>query len=730
VTLFKAATSSIGRTTIAGARHLARLSRVLGSGWGRRAGWLTLIVFTILQLVAGGVFTTPRLALFDLYQRKMPRHWESGPVVIVGIDNKSLAEKGQWPWPRQLDAQLVKKIVAGHPAALGIDLVWSEPDSLSPERVLGQEGDIPPAIRSALSQLPSHDDLLRNALASGPIAIGVGGIDIPTDPAQRLPAARGPWTPFRSFAHGTDPKMLVPRYFGALRSIPELDNAGDNLGHGFLSVTADPDGVYRRMPMVSSVAQTLVPGLALEMLRLAANAQAVTLYSEKTRIQGVAVGPLDIPTQADGSLWINFTNHRDARFVSAADVLDGTLPPDIFDQRLVLIGVNGLGEDRDQRLTPLGQMPGTEIQAQILENILDGRVVTRPSWTGIVETALTLVFGLILIAVLPLLHLRWQGPFALVVIALLAAVGAGFWHQQLMLIDVATPMIGQGLLVAAFVSGSFAEADRQRRRLRRELEDRKLTAARTEGELEAARRIQMGILPTADSVSHDQRFDLAAVLVPARQIGGDLYDFFMIDDDRLFLEVGDVSGKGVPAALFMAQGKSLCKSAALRGDIDIGEIINRANAEISRDNSEMLFITMFASILNLATGELHFCNAGHDAPILLRTGERPQSVDGDGGPPLCIIEDFPYRTEVRQLQPGDLLCITTDGISEAMNGSGALMGRTHAEAILGAMPDDASAAAITDGLLAAVAEFVAGAEPSDDLTILTVRWLGPRAVWD
>jgi adenylate cyclase len=281
------------------------------------------------------------------------------------------------------------------------------------------------------------------------------------------------------------------------------------------------------------------------------------------------------------------------------------------------------------------------------------------------------------------------------------------------------------LVFAAFVGGCFAEADRHRRRLRQELEVRKLAAAKAEGELEAARRIQMGILPTAASVAGDPRFDLAALIVPARQIGGDLYDFFKTDADHLFLEVGDVSGKGVPAALFMAQGKSLCKSAALRGDIDIGEIINRANAEISRDNSEMLFITMFAGILNLVTGELQFCNAGHDAPILLRSGEPPQSVNGDGGPPLCIVEDFPYMTEHRQLQPGDVLCITTDGITEAMTESGALMGREKTETVLAAMPADASAAAITDGLQAAVAEFVAGAEPSDDLTILTVRWNGP-----
>jgi serine phosphatase RsbU (regulator of sigma subunit) len=145
----------------------------------------------------------------------------------------------------------------------------------------------------------------------------------------------------------------------------------------------------------------------------------------------------------------------------------------------------------------------------------------------------------------------------------------------------------------------------QRRRLR-------LAAARTEGELEAARRIQMGILPNPAGLQGDGRFDLDALMIPARHIGGDLFDFFQIDAGHLFFSVGDVSGKGMPAALFMALGKSLCKSCALHGEPEIGAIINRTNREISRDNPETLFITLFAGILNLATGELRFCNAGHD----------------------------------------------------------------------------------------------------------------------
>jgi serine phosphatase RsbU (regulator of sigma subunit) len=689
--------------------------RALGQGWGRRAAWPVLIVFLVLQIVAGSTFSTPRLALFDLYERTMPRYRDSDPVKIVAIDDASLAAIGQWPWPRQLDAQLIHKILDQHPAALGIDLLWSEPDRQSPEEFLKQANDLPQAATDAMRQLPSHDSLLRNALSAGPVVIGLGTQD-------RGPGPAGPLPPVREIGGTVETWKLLPEFNGAIRSIPELDRAAP--GHGLLSVAPDADGVYRRLPMFSVVAGRLVPNFSLETLRLAAHSPSIALYLKDHGVKGVAVGDLKLPTQSDGSMWINFSPRDDRRFVSAVDVLNGKVPADAFEQRIVLIGVTGLGQSSDMRMTPLGFMHGTEIHGQLLENIIAGQLAQRPGWARLAEPALTFVVGLILIVALPLVRQPWQTLLVGSLLLFCATLGFELWHMKLMLVDVATPIVGQGLVVAAFIGGSFAEADRQRRRLRRELEERRLAAAKTEGELEAGRRIQMGILPTADTVAHHARFDLAAVLVPARQIGGDLYDFFMIDDDHLFLTVGDVSGKGVPAALFMAQGKSLCKSAALRGDVDIGEIINRANAEISRDNAEMLFITMFAGILNIATGELHFCNAGHDAPILLRAGEPPQAVNGEGGPPLCIVEDFPYMTEIIRLEPGDVLCITTDGITEAMNGKGELLGRGRTEAALAAMPPDASAQAITDGLQAAVAEFVAGAEPSDDLTILTVRWVG------
>ena len=165
---------------------------------------------------------------------------------------------------------------------------------------------------------------------------------------------------------------------------------------------------------------------------------------------------------------------------------------------------------------------------------------------------------------------------------------------------------------------TLAEATRQRRALERVVQAQREDSARMAGELEAAQRIQTATLPRAELLHGDRAHRSAATMMPAREVGGDLYDFFMLDDRRLFFLVGDVAGKGLSASIFMAVSKALYKSAMLRApDADIGAIMAAANAEVSRDNAEMLFVTAFAGILDLDTGELDYCNAGHDNPYRL-----------------------------------------------------------------------------------------------------------------
>jgi serine phosphatase RsbU (regulator of sigma subunit) len=184
------------------------------------------------------------------------------------------------------------------------------------------------------------------------------------------------------------------------------------------------------------------------------------------------------------------------------------------------------------------------------------------------------------------------------------------------------------------------------------------------------------MLPSAAALHGDPRVDLHADMTPARVVGGDLYDFFFVDADRLFFLVGVVAGKGLSASLFMAVSKALCKSIALRAaGAPIGAVMTQANAEVSRDNAAMLFVTAFIGILDLESGELTYCNAGHDDPYALHaTRAEPVRLQGGDGPGLCVVDDFQYRGAAYRLEPGEMLCIVTDGIVEAQDGTGGLYG--------------------------------------------------------
>jgi len=240
----------------------------------------------------------------------------------------------------------------------------------------------------------------------------------------------------------------------------------------------------------------------------------------------------------------------------------------------------------------------------------------------------------------------------------------------------------------------------------------------------------MGMLPDPSAVAGlPPHIDLYALLEPATEVGGDLYDAFMIDERHFFFIVGDVAGKGVAASLFMALSKTLCKSTALRTGVSLEALINAANEEISRDNPGMLFVTAIAGIVDVKTGKTQLCRAGHDAPILARPGVSPQFMEIEAGPPLCVLENFRYPARQAALLPGDALVLISDGITEAQNLDEALYGRDRIlDYLQKRNPAQSTAEELCRGLYAEVKQFSGTAIQSDDITIMAIRFLETNQV--
>jgi sigma-B regulation protein RsbU (phosphoserine phosphatase) len=250
---------------------------------------------------------------------------------------------------------------------------------------------------------------------------------------------------------------------------------------------------------------------------------------------------------------------------------------------------------------------------------------------------------------------------------------------------------------------------------------------RIESELKIAHTIQMSFLPKRLLPGRaGEAFELEALLEPAKEVGGDLYDYFFVDEDHLFFTVGDVSDKGVPAALFMAVTKTLIKGIA-SDVIPPSEVLTRVNRELCSENTEAMFVTVFCGTLDLKTGELRYSNAGHNPPLALRQSGVAEWLDVPPGLVLGVDVDSVYETRTGRLRPGETLLVYSDGVTEAMNPKRQLYSDARLKEVAGGCSGKGAAEAVQT-VLRSTREFAAGATQSDDITILAVRYKGPSSV--
>jgi len=237
--------------------------------------------------------------------------------------------------------------------------------------------------------------------------------------------------------------------------------------------------------------------------------------------------------------------------------------------------------------------------------------------------------------------------------------------------------------------------------------------ANLEHELKIANAIQMAMLPKSVN-SPSETIDLYAALAPAREVGGDLYDYFM-RDNRLYFCIGDVSGKGVPAALMMALVRAMFRSETRRAE-SAEAIVDTINHNLSEESTAGYFVTMFVGILDLATGHLDYCNAGHEPPFI-----SGRSLDVKVNLPVGAFPEWNYEGQQTQLNPGDMLFVYTDGLTEAMNDSGELLGREFVQQVAREHASD-SARQLVELMEAEVRRHAGNAEQSDDITLLAIKW--------
>jgi sigma-B regulation protein RsbU (phosphoserine phosphatase) len=250
--------------------------------------------------------------------------------------------------------------------------------------------------------------------------------------------------------------------------------------------------------------------------------------------------------------------------------------------------------------------------------------------------------------------------------------------------------------------------------------------SRLRQELEVARHLQLSSLPSIFPPFPDRKdFDLFAAMAPAKEVGGDFYDFALVGGDRLAVMIGDAAGKGVSAAMFIAMARSILRSAVVRG-ASPGQALALANSTLAVENHTMMFATAFVGVLDLGTGWFTYANAGHNPPYLVASSSPVRTIDGEAGIALGIMEDAEYDDHDIQIAERSTIVLFTDGVTEANDPDDEMFGEASLEASLASLgqcsPEEGVGA-----IQRAVHAFVRGAEQADDITVLALRWLGAIA---
>ena len=439
---------------------------------GRFIALVVLLVLAVVRLYEPGPVQALRLRAFDVYQNIKPRVPPNPrPVVIVDIDEASLKEIGQWPWPRDTLAQMLDNLTKLGVLSVGFDIVFAEPDRLSVSLVADRAAQrgLSDAVLAELRALPSNDLVFANSLKQSKAVLGQSAYGEVLEGGERLPPG-GPWgTRADPGLKATD---YIKKHLSVVRNLQDFERAAPGLG--MITVEPDPDGIVRRAPAILRVQERIFPSLIVEMFRVSTGPRTPAFTRVTTAgIQFVAIQSrpqsFEIPTTPQGDIWVYYALPGESTkdlYVSAKDVINGTIAPEKVAGKFALVGTSAVGL-RDIRATPISaNLPGVEVHANMIETVLQKSPLIREAGSIAAELIFAFVAGVLLIVFLPMIGAAWALGITVVLVGALFGTSWYFFSERLELIDVTYPGLSTIFLYSLLTFTTFSKTAAERRQVR------------------------------------------------------------------------------------------------------------------------------------------------------------------------------------------------------------------------------------------------------------------------
>ena len=660
---------------------------------------LILVLLIVLKTINPTFIKSISFLSFDMYQKVFPLKKKDSDVIIIDIDEKSLSKFGQFPWNRSIFAKIIENVDSTNPKAIGFDVFFSEKDKQSPEEIIKSYNILANDVINYLVNIKGHDERFRQQLENSKSVLAVLGSNVSSHGSYDRKAKA------RFLSKGGNPNQFTYNYPYSIGSLEKLEKSAKGLGS--ISFLDQTDGIIRSLPLIVRFNKKIYPTMGLEMVRVGENQKNLYVELDEVGVKRISVRPHKVLTDPNGILWIRYKESQKQQYISASSVFEGKFDKSRFENKFVLIGASAQGLF-DLVKTPLGvTIPGVEVHANVIENILDQTYLLRNPNIYVFE----LLFSIILVCITFLLSQKIKPKYSLSIffisLIIIIMIGFSFFTFRSQLIDISYPIF---MLLVTFLTGLYF----------RFIEENKIALenlkkeAKLLKERELAGDVQKSLFP---DISKYENF-IYARNIPARDVSGDYFDVISVGKDEYYFTLADVSGKGVKAGMYMAKASSTFRTLS-NLSYPLEKVVYLVNNEIVEAKFKGMFVTAVFGKINVKTGDVTFINAGHESIMVVDSDKNFEFIKSEL-PPIGIIKYFAesmVKSKTMNLNDKTFV-VYTDGVTEGYLKNGQEMGAEGVERIVKNL-NDVTPKNIVDSI---AAELNWGSDKlRDDITCLALN---------
>ena len=624
---------------------------------------LILILLIILKSFNPNYIKSISFLSFDMYQKVFPIKKQDSNVVIIDIDEKSLSKFGQFPWNRSIFAKIIENVNEANPKSIGFDVFFSEKDKQSPEEIIKSYNILSEDVINYLVKIKGHDERFRQQLENSKSVLAVLGSNVSSHGSYDRKAKA------RFLSKGGDPKEYTFNYPYSIGSLEKLEKSTKGLGS--ISFLDQTDGIIRSLPLIVRFNKKIYPTIGLEMVRVGENQKNLYVELDEVGIKRISVRPHKILTDPNGIFWIRYKQSLKQQYISASSVFDGNFDKARFENKFVLIGASAQGLF-DLVKTPLGvTIPGVEVHANVIENILDKSYLVRSPNIYIFELLFSIIVACITFYFSQRIKPKYSLSIFFVSLVSVIIIGFSFFMLRSELVDISYPIF---MLTVTFLTGLyFRFVEENKIALENLQKEAKLLKER-----ELAGDVQKSLFP---DISKFENF-IYARNIPAKDVSGDYFDVINVGKDEYYFTLADVSGKGVKAGMYMAKASSTFRTLS-NLSFPLEKVVYLLNNEIVEAKFKGMFVTAVFGKLNIKTGDVTFVNAGHESIMVVDRNKNFEFIKSEL-PPIGIIKYFAeskVKSKTINLNEKTFV-VYTDGVTEGYLKNGQELGAEGVERIV------------------------------------------------